>query len=516
MLATLVLVYRPVVLHALLTPTGSEDAGFLRAFTATTGTAAVVVGLPGGIQLPIGGRWTAAPGAAAARWRLCWLRRSTKAEVVHVIGSPALAEASRWAEAMSLPLAVTVPADWQPTEADIGALHRAALVIAQPGDPVAGQLDPARVRYVDLSVEAVEDAVGARAADLDEQWASLAKSGVPAPQRTPPSELPTISVVMVTFNRRSLLEEALEALAAQDYPRDLIDICIVDNASNDGSAELLTEWTGRLPLTVIRVDEHIPVAEARNRAVARTTGEIVAFTDDDCRATPKWLRALAQGFSTGIGMVQGQTAADQRQVALALSRTQQTPAEAGLYETCNIAYRRDVLPGVGVDGPFDLHFAEVVERTLGKRLGRYPFGEDTEMAWRVKSTGVSSRFAQDALIFHHVFPPDVSYLLRRSVLVAAFPVLLARIPTLRRSLLTGGFLLGKRRAKWWLGILGASLCWISPLTLLAFLPYLEAVLKPRRKRKLDRLKALPVLMSRDLLESLALVYGSVRARCLVL
>lgn len=508
--------YRPTVLHAFLAPLQDEDAAFLRALTATTATAAVVVATTPTFQLPIGGRWLAVPSGQPSTARLRWLKRRTKAEVVHTVASAALPEALRWAQAMSLPLAVTVPAGWAPTDTEAKALAKAALVIAQPGDPAVRGLDPGAVRLVDLSAEAVDRAVGARAADLDEHWASLAKSGGPGPQRTPPASLPTMSVVMVTFNRRALLEEALSALAEQDYPSELIDICVVDNASTDGSADLLAQWSARLPLSVIRVDEHIAVAEARNRAVARTTGELIAFTDDDCRATPQWLRSLAQGFSTGIGMVQGQTAADQRQVSLALSRTQQTPAEAGLYETCNIAYRRDVLPGVGVDGPFDLHFAEVVERTLGKRLGRYPFGEDTELAWRVKSTGVASRFAQDALIFHHVFPPDVPYLLRRSVLVAAFPVLLARIPTLRRSLLTAGFLLGKRRAKWWLGIAGVALCWLSPLTLLAFVPYLEAVLKPRRRRKLDRLKSLPVLMARDLLESFALVYGSIRARCLVL
>ena len=512
-------VYRPTVLHVFLSPHSVSDAPIMAAFAATTATKAFVVSSSRELTLPIGADVQGARGGGYSRLHLRLLKMSSSAKLVHTIASPDLPEAARWAREMRVPFAVTVPGGWRPLqETERAALACADLVVlSAESDAPELDLDPTRVRFVDLCEESVSRAPGARAADLDEQWGSLAETGKRAGQRRPQVDQPTVAVVMVTYNRRELLLEALKALEAQDYPLDLLDICIVDNASNDGSADLLQEWKTRLPLQVIRCDEHIPVAEARNRAVAITKGEIIAFTDDDCQPTTPWIRSLVQGFSSGIGIVQGQTAADETESRVsALSRTQRTPAEAGLYETCNVAYRRELLPGVGSDGPFDLGFADLVARTLGKRFGRYPFGEDTEMAWRVKSAGADSRFAQDALVFHHVFPPDIPYLLRRSFLVAAFPVLMARIPTLRRRLLTGGFLLGRRRLDWWLALAGMGMSWWSPLTLLAVLPYLNVMLLPRRPGRLDRIKSFPVLVVRDLLETGALIYGSIRARRLVL
>ena len=516
--ATLRFVYRQTVLHAFLTPLPDETAPFLAAFAATTATKAFVVG-PTGLKLPIGADFQLGRRGTYSSLRVTWLGHTSSARVVHTLGSDDVIEAARWARQLKVPFAVTVLDGWQPAnEAQAAALQSAVLVVANTRDHLDKLgVDESIGRVIDLTQSSVSDARGARAADLDEQWKTLAEKGRPAPQRVPTYGTPTVAVVMVTYNRRELLLQALLALEQQDYPRELLDICIVDNACTDGSAQLLDEWTSRLPLQTIHCPEHIPVAEARNRAVAQTVGEIVAFTDDDCRPSERWIRNLVQGFSTGVGLVQGQTAADDLgKRVTALSRTQRTPAEAGLYETCNIAYRREVLPGVGAGGPFDLQFADLVAKTLGPRFARYPFGEDTEMAWRVKGAGSASRFSNDAVVFHHVFPPDVSYLLRRSLLTAAFPVLMARLPTLKRSLLTGGFLLGRRRIRWWLALAGVAAVWVSPLTLLAVLPYLSVMLMPMRPGRMDRIASFPVLVARDLIETVALIYGSVRARCLVL
>ena len=78
------------------------------------------------------------------------------------------------------------------------------------------------------------------------------------------------------------------------------------------------------------------------------------------------------------------------------SRTMAVLEELGYYETCNIGYRRSVLEGL--DG-FDEQF-------------RHPFGEDTDLAWRAREGGATTRFAPEALVYHEVWPGTLRSTLR--------------------------------------------------------------------------------------------------------
>ena len=350
--------------------------------------------------------------------------------------------------------------------------------------------------------------LGARVADLEELWAALVAHG-PLPEVRPPRDrLPTVSVVVVTAGRRRLVGRALDALAAQSYPAELTEVVVVDNASTDGTAADLAARR----VTVLTAPAHAPVAAARNRGVAATSGEIVAFTDDDCRPDRDWLAGLASGHRSTISIVQGATTADPEQPLRALSRTQWTPAESGLYETSNIAYTRAALTAAG---GFDEEFAGEVARVLGPRFGRYPFGEDTELAWRVRRDGGASRFAATARVRHEVFAPDPGYLLRRAVVGAAWPLLLRRVPELS-GLLIGGCVLGRHRLRVLVALAGLGCAAVDARAALATLPWVWGVLRPLQPGRLDRLGALPVLAARDLVATGALLYGSARARRLVL
>ncbi len=361
--------------------------------------------------------------------------------------------------------------------------------------------------------------LGARTADLESLWLSLLEG---TPLRVPPVAVarPRTSVVLVTHDRRPLLDRALDALAVQTLPPD--EVLVVDNGSTDGTADLLAARvaSGSPPgLRVLTRPGNLPVAEGRNLAATRASGDVLAFTDDDCRPRPTWLEALVAGMRDGMDLVQGATTADPAQPLGRLSRTQWTPAEFGLYETCNIAYRRTAFEGVG---GFDLAFADVVARALGPKWARYPFGEDTDLGWRVRRSGGRSRFAVHAVVDHEVFPPDPDLLVRRAALAAAFPVLVGRVPELRRTFLTGRVLLGPDRLRWWGAAAGIGLAVarrdLRPLALVV--PYVDRLVSLRTMHVPDgrrqRLADATVLARRDLVETGALLRGSVRARRLVL
>lgn len=103
-----------------------------------------------------------------------------------------------------------------------------------------------------------------------------------------------VTVAVCTRNRAEQLGECLEALAAIDYPRELLDILVVDNApSDDGTRRLVARYP-----SMRYVREPRPGLDwARNCAVREARGEIVAYTDDDVSVDPGWVRALAAAFA---------------------------------------------------------------------------------------------------------------------------------------------------------------------------------------------------------------------------
>lgn len=101
-----------------------------------------------------------------------------------------------------------------------------------------------------------------------------------------------ISVIVPVRNSIAWLEQVVDALLAQDYPRDGYEIILVDNGSSDGSREWLA---GRSGIRVLDEPERGSYA-ARNRGLRHARGDILAFTDSDCFAEPGWLSAIAEGF----------------------------------------------------------------------------------------------------------------------------------------------------------------------------------------------------------------------------
>jgi glycosyltransferase involved in cell wall biosynthesis len=453
-----------------------------------------------------------------------------RARLFHAHGAAAAPVVAAAARSARRPFVVSLYGEEDVRQVD--GLHAAELVVVADETLVSGavrcgakehriRVIPPGIRLARLARSseerrraAIDQELGARAADLEQQYHSILDGAGPCPVPAHPTDWPFVSVVIPTFDRRVLVLLALDAIAHQTYPPERMEVILVDNGSVDGTSDLVQgrSWPWRLRLE--RFESNRSPAEARNAGIALADGDVVAFTDSDCRPTPTWLEALVAGFVQGVGLVQGYTLPDPAQPLEPLSRSQAVVSEYGLYETCNIAYTREVLATAG-PGPFSSGPMEDIRRLLGRSLAVQAFGEDADLAWRVKRAGASSRFASHAVVHHHVFPPSRRELLRRSTLVAGFPVLVSAHPELRRAFLWGRFFLSPRRAMILAAVTGsvAALRWRPAMALVA--PYAGALLSAdtgvRRRRKI-----VPARISQDVVETVALVYGSARARCLVL
>jgi GT2 family glycosyltransferase len=232
---------------------------------------------------------------------------------------------------------------------------------------------------------------------------------------------PSVAVVVATRGRAGLLPRLVDALAAQCVPGGT-EAVIVDDASPDDTWGTLRRLAASapFPLRPLRLARRSGPAAARNRGWRATSAPVVAFTDDDCVPRPGWLAALVRAVDEGADLVQGRTVPNPGQLhrRRAFARTIETTAETGFYETCNMAYRRAVLEALG---GFDERF-------------RYPYGEDTDLAWRAKEAGCRSAFAPDAEVWHDVVPSSFLARLRDARRREGMVLAVARHPRLRETL----------------------------------------------------------------------------------
>lgn len=96
----------------------------------------------------------------------------------------------------------------------------------------------------------------------------------------------SVSVIVPHYNDLAGLDNCLEALLNQSYPRALTNIIVADNNSQISKEEILSLIGGRARLVFV---EDQGAGLARNGAIDVSTSEILAFTDSDCVPHKDWL-----------------------------------------------------------------------------------------------------------------------------------------------------------------------------------------------------------------------------------
>lgn len=105
--------------------------------------------------------------------------------------------------------------------------------------------------------------------------------------------LPTVSIVFLVFNRAEELRISLRRmLEDSDYPADRVDVIVVDNASEDGAAEMVRAEFPQVEVVQRTVNVGV---SGWNDGFARARGDYVLALDDDCYLPPDGLRRAVAG-----------------------------------------------------------------------------------------------------------------------------------------------------------------------------------------------------------------------------
>lgn len=211
---------------------------------------------------------------------------------------------------------------------------------------------------------------------------------------------PLVSVLVVTWNGRALLERCLPALAAQTL--DDREVVVVDNGSGDGTAGAVPELCPGA--VVVRSRANLGFARGNNLGLTRCRGRYVALLNNDCVAEPDWLaRAVDAAEASGAGMVATrQLRADRLdtidsagialdRAAIAWDRGGGQPADRAMADMSPLfgpsggaaLYRRELLEDVGpFDGELEMYY------------------EDVDLAWRARLRGWRCAEAAEARALH--------------------------------------------------------------------------------------------------------------------
>jgi len=202
--------------------------------------------------------------------------------------------------------------------------------------------------------------------------------------------LPSVGVVIPVYNDWQRLQWCLEALACQRYPRERLQVRVVDNGSND--------WPSQpsfpLPLEVI-VHRHPGSYGARNRAALGWSVDVLAFTDADCQPDPDWIEAGVQALQW--------TDQPWRLVAGRIVLEPQTPGHPSggeqLDQILGFDQARTVRrAGFGVTA--NLFVAQACFQELGGFHRRTHSGGDREFCHRAVAAGAVLLFEARAVVCH--------------------------------------------------------------------------------------------------------------------
>lgn len=205
---------------------------------------------------------------------------------------------------------------------------------------------------------------------------------------------PMVSVIVPVRNGEETVGELLDSLLKVDYPREKLEIVVVDGNSTDRTRNIVSKYPFEL---VIQEGEGLNAA--RNTGIKYSNGEIVAFTDADCIVPEDWIKKNVENLrNRQVGCTGGSTRRNDDEFFSRYADESIMPAVRvfkkrevldnvklffGYPAGCNMAFRREAFEKVG-------GFDETI---------LYSFDED-EFVEKVCKAGYKMVIDPDTLIRH--------------------------------------------------------------------------------------------------------------------
>ncbi|MDP2939174.1 MAG: PqqD family peptide modification chaperone [Candidatus Omnitrophota bacterium] len=198
-----------------------------------------------------------------------------------------------------------------------------------------------------------------------------------------------VSIIVPVYNGGKALTLCLDSLMSLDYPKEDLEIIVVDNNSTDTTKDIIRKYKVKY---LFEPKRGAPLA--LNRGIQNSRGEIIAFTHSDCVARRNWMKNMVTGFNDNdIGGCGGDALVhnpqsyiekycDYRRLYFQNGNVAKQKNFLPWINIVNGAFRRDVLDEVGL---FDEFFIQEYE---------------IDLSWRVYLRGYQLKYVPDAVVYH--------------------------------------------------------------------------------------------------------------------
>ena len=205
----------------------------------------------------------------------------------------------------------------------------------------------------------------------------------------PLPQSPLVSVVVASYNGARTLAACLESLDRLNYPS--YEVILVDDGSTDNTSQIAAQHP---TIRYLRHSANLGLSTARNTGIEAAEGEIVAFTDSDCKPDKDWLYYLIGDLLNsefvGIGG-HNLLPPEDSWVAAAVMVSPGGPAHVMLTDRvaehipgCNMAFHKWALSEIG---NFDPLFRKA--------------GDDVDICWRLQQRGYRIGFSPGGFVWHY-------------------------------------------------------------------------------------------------------------------
>ena len=203
---------------------------------------------------------------------------------------------------------------------------------------------------------------------------------------------PPVSIIIPVRNRPQNIKACLTSLTQLNYPKEKLEIIVVDDASTDNTPDVISQF----PVHLIPLKNNKQAPFCRNLAARTSKNDILAFIDSDCLADPLWLLELIPTFKdSSLGAIGGMVDSFYEDKGLEKYEKVKSSLYMGAWPkrssqedpffyvpSCNLLVRRDVF--LRLEG-----FKEALI-----------VGEDVDFCWRLQKEGFNIEYRPVGKVYH--------------------------------------------------------------------------------------------------------------------
>ena len=224
---------------------------------------------------------------------------------------------------------------------------------------------------------------------------------------TEQSDLPDVSIIILTYNGAAYILSLLESLLDQAYPPDRVEIVVIDNASTDHTVQLIQE--NHNSVKIVPLKKNLGFAAGNNQGCLHARHDLMVFLNQDTVCHPDFLKVLVSKMREDKSLAacnpnvipaapSGSFTADWHAPIRALHLMDLSPYGYGRNRTI---LQKHFFPTKLLSG-----CAFIIHRSTVDDLGYlyddqlWMYAEDTDLSLRIHRSGKKIGAVKDAVIYH--------------------------------------------------------------------------------------------------------------------